>query len=333
MGTSLRTDRRRSLALLAACAAVGVGAPASALAQDYPVRPVRLVVGFSAGGAADLVARLVGQALTASLGQPFVVDNRPGANGALAAQNVMAGPADGYTLFVSASGAITLEPNIRQPKRYDPLKAFVPVVMAARFPFVIVAGQSQPFNTGPELLAAARAQPGRLSYASAGNGTLNHMGGEYFKLGTGTDIVHIPYKGDGASLNDLIGGTVSFNMLTAPVAIPLVQGGRLKAIATMDTARTPALPQVPTLAEQGLPGFEIGSWIGLFAPAGTPPAVVDKLNRAVLAYFASAEGQKQLAAGSMRHEPMAPAQFGAMVRKESARWAEVADKAHISLTD
>lgn len=302
-------------------------------ATDYPNRPVRLIVGFAPGGAADLLARVVSRALTTKLGQSFVVENRPGANGAIAASAVMNSAADGYTLFVSASGAITLEPNIRKVPRYDPMKAFVPVVMAARFPFVIVAGQSQPFNTGPELVAAAKASPGKLTYASAGNGSLNNMGSEYFKLGTHTDITHIPYKGDGSSIGDLISGTVSFNMLTAPVAIPLIQGGRLKAIATMDTVRAPALPNVPTLKEQGMPGFEIGSWIGLFAPAGTPPAVVEKINHEVLAFFASAEGQQQLTNGAMSNEPMSPAQFADMVRRESDRWHEVARQAHISLDD
>ncbi len=317
-----------------ACAiAVGISCIGPSWADGYPNKPVHLVVGFAPGGAADLVARLIGKALTIQLGQPFIVDNRAGANGAIAARYVMSSPADGYTLFVSASGAITLEPNVRKPVRLDPLKAFVPVVMAARFPFVLVAGKSQPFNTGPELVAAAKAQPGKLSYASAGNGTLNHMGGEYFKLGTQTDIVHVPYKGDGSSIPDLVGGVVSFNMLTAPVAIPLVRGGELKAIATLDAVRSPALPEVPTLAEQGMPGFEIGSWIGLFAPAGTPADVVEKINHEVLAYFASPEGKKQLVAGSMSHQPMTPAQFDSMVRTESARWKTVAEKAHISLND
>ena len=319
-------NRRIAVALLAACAL-------PSFAQDFPTRPIKLVVGFAPGGATDIVARLIAQGLTTRIGQPVVVENKPGANGALAAQAVMASPADGYTLFISASGAITLEPSIRKPRKYDPLQVFVPVAMGARFPFVIVAGNSQPFNTGPQLVAAAKAKPGSLSYASAGNGSLNHLGSEYFKLRTGTDIVHIPYKGDGASLNYLIGGNVSFNLLTAPVAIPLIQGGRLKAIATMDTARSPSLPNVPTLAEQGMPGFEIGSWIGAFAPAGTPPAVVEKLNREILAVFTTPEAKKQLATGSMSHEPMTPKAFEAMVRRETIRWQEVAEKAGISLTD
>ena len=319
-------NRRIAVALLAGCAL-------PALAQDFPTRPIKLVVGFAPGGATDIVARLIAQGLTARIGQPVVVDNKPGANGAIAAQAVMASPADGYTLFISASGAITLEPSIRKPRKYDPLQVFVPVAMGARFPFVIVAGNAQPFNTGPQLVAAAKAKPGSLSYASAGNGSLNHLGSEYFKLRTGTDIVHVPYKGDGASLNDLIGGNVSFNMLTAPVAIPLIQGGRLKAIATMDATRSASLPNVPTLAEQGMPGFEIGSWIGAFAPAGTPPAVVEKLNREILAVFATPEAKKQLATGSMSHEPMTPKEFEAMLRRETRRWQEVAEKAGISLTD
>jgi tripartite-type tricarboxylate transporter receptor subunit TctC len=325
--------RRTLIGLAIAMAAGSVHAQAQDAAADYPNRPVRLVVGFAPGGAADLLARVVARSLTTQLGQSFVVENRPGANAAIAAGIVMGSKPDGYTLFVSASGAITLEPHIRKNPRYDPDKAFVPVVMAARFPFVIVAGPSQPFNTGPELVAAAKAQPGKLTYASAGNGSLNNMGGEYFKLGTGTDIVHVPYKGDGASIPDLVSGTVSFNMLTAPVAIPLIQGGRLKAVATMDAVRAPALPDVPTLKEQGMPGFEIGSWIGLFAPAGTPPAIVDKINREVLAYFASPDGKHTLTAGAMSNEPMSPAQFATMVHDESARWDEVAKKAHISLDD
>ncbi len=305
----------------------------TSLAQDFPNKPIRLVVGFAPGGATDILARMMGQGLTARLGQPVIVDNRPGANGALAAQAVLSSPADGHTLFITPSGAITLEPTIRKPRKYDPLQVFAPVAMAARFPFVIVAGNSQPFNTGPELVAAAKNKPGGLSYASAGNGSLNHLGSEHFKLRTGTDITHIPYKGDGASINDLIGGTVSFNMLTAPVAIPLVQGGRLKAVATMDSARSSSLPNVPTLAEQGMPGFEIGSWIGVFAPAGTPAATIERLNREILAVFTTPEAVRQLQAGAMSHTPMTPAQFTDLLRKETARWQEVAEKANISLTD
>jgi len=292
---------------------------------------VKLVVGYAPGGAADLLARVISKSLTLKLGQSFVVENRPGANGMIAAREVMHSEPDGYTLFVSASGTMTLEPNIRTKSHYDPFKAFVPVVMAARFPFVIVAGKSQPFNTGPELVAEAKAHPGKLTYASAGNGSLNNLGGEYFKLRTGTDIVHVPYKGDGASIGDLVSGRVSFNMLTAPVAIPLIQGGKLKAVATMDAVRAAALPDVPTLKEQDMPGFEIGSWIGLFAPAGTPPGIVDKLNGAVLAYFASPEGKRTLATGAMSNEPMSPTDFAAMIHRESDRWRDVAQKAHISL--
>jgi tripartite-type tricarboxylate transporter receptor subunit TctC len=305
----------------------------TAQAQDFPTKPIRLVVGFAPGGATDILARMAAQGLAARFDQPVVVENKPGANGALAAQAVLASPADGHTLFITPSGAITLEPTIRKPRKYDPLQVFTPVAMAARFPFVIVTGNSQPFNTGPELVAAAKAKPGVLSYASAGNGSLNHLGSEYLKLRTGADIIHVPYKGDGASLNDLMGGTVSFNMLTAPVAIPLVTGGRLKALAIMDAVRSSSLPNVPTLAEEGMPGFEIGSWIGVFAPAGTPTAVVDKLNREILSVFSTPEAKKRLESGSMSHQPMSPAQFLDMLRKETARWQEVAEKANISLRD
>jgi tripartite-type tricarboxylate transporter receptor subunit TctC len=325
-----RAERRR---LLAALLATSLPLPTRAQSGAYPNRPVRLVVGFTAGGAADLVTRISAQGLTEQLHQTFIVDNRPGAAGSIAAQNVLGSPPDGYQLFSSSSGAITLEPNIRKQKLYDPLTAFVPVVMMARFPFILVAGKSQPFDTGPQLLAYAKAHPGKVSYASAGNGTLNHLGCEYFKMKTGTDLVHIPYKGDAGSIGDLMNGTVSINMLTAPVAIPLVQGGKLKAIGTMDDVRTPTLPEVSTLAEQGMPGFEIGSWIGLFAATGTPTAIVDEINHAVSAFFATAAGKSQLAAGSMRHDPMSPAQFDTMIRKESARWAEVAHKANITIAE
>lgn len=319
---------KRIAAVLLAALALG-----SAGAQDFPNKPIRLIVGFAPGGAADILGRLVAQHLTPRVGQPITVENRPGANGGLAAQAVMASAPDGYTLLVTPSGPITLEPNIRKPRRYDPLQVFAPVVMTARFPFILVTSTTQPFNTGPEFLAAAKANPRKFSFVSSGNGSLNHLGGEYFNMRSGTDLVHVPYKGDGASMADLMAGLVTINMLPAPSAIPQVQGGKLKALGTMDTVRTPSLPNVPTLAEQGMQGFEMGSWIGVFAPAGTPAAVVEKLNREISAALSTDDAKRQLAGGAMSHQPMSPAQFEAQIRRESARWQEVAEKAKISLTD
>lgn len=316
-----------------AVAVIALAAMLPCAAQDYPKKPVTLEVGYAAGGVTDLVARMVANGLNARLKQAFVVYNKPGANGTIAAKLVIASPADGYTLLVTPSGAITLDPSLRKPKPYEPLEALVPVAIVARFPFILVAGPSQPFNTMPEMIAYAKANPGKLSYASAGIGGLGHLGGEYLKMRAGIDVLHVPYKGDGASLPDLFSGAVSFNMLAAPTAIPLVQSGRLKALATMASMRTTQLPNVPTAGEEGLAGYEIGSWIGVFAPAGTPRAIVEKLAAEIDAAFAGADLQKQLANGSMTHDSVQPMEFAALIRRETAQWKDVAEHAKITLTD
>jgi tripartite-type tricarboxylate transporter receptor subunit TctC len=263
-------------------AAAGVLAVRPAWAADaYPTRPITLIVPFAPGGGTDTVARTIGQTIGGPLGQPVVVDNRPGAGGSLGAGLAARAPADGYTLFLGGVGSHALNPTINPRLGYDPVKDFAPVAWIASAPMVLAVHPSVPANSVQELIAYAKKNPGRLNYASNGNGSSSQLAAVIFNAMAGTDMVHVPYKGLSPAMLDLLSGTVQIMFSSSVAIMPSVQNGKLKVLGVTSPKRMPSLPEVPTIAEQGLPGYETGSWYGILAPAGTPPDVVERLNREI----------------------------------------------------
>lgn len=294
----------------------------TASAQDYPSRPIRIVVPFAAGGGADIIARLVGQKLGESLGQPVVVDNRAGAGGNIGAEIVAKAAPDGHTLLM-ASSALVINPSLYAKVPYDAIKDFRPITQPALLPNILVVHPSVPAKTVPELIAHAKAQAGKVSYASAGAGTGTHLAGELFKLQTGVDMVHVPYKGGGAVINDLLSGQVSLTFATLPSVIQFVNDGRLRALAMTTRSRWPGLPDVPTLEQAGVRDFEISTWIGLLAPARTPDAIVDRLHREVVRIVQLPEVRERFATLGMVPVGDTPAQFAEHIRKELPKYEKL----------
>ena len=265
-------------------------------AQTYPTKPIRIVVPFPAGGTTDVLARAAAQKLTESLGQPAVVDNRPGAGGNIGAELVAKSPPDGYTLLMGTVGTHAINPSLYPKMPYDHVKDFAPVILVAGVPNVLVINPALPVNSVQELIAYAKANPGKLNFASSGNGTSIHLSGELFKTMAGVQMTHVPYKGSAPALQDLVGGQVQLMFDNLPSSLALIKGGKLKALAVTSSARAAALPDVPTLAESGLPGFEASSWFGLLAPAGTPQPIILKVNGDVAKWLASPEAKEKLLA-------------------------------------
>lgn len=302
----------RSIALgLAALSAV----PAFAQAQAYPNKPIRLIVPFAPGGTTDVLARLVGQRLTNAWGQPVVVENRAGAGATLGAEMVAKAPADGYTLLMGAAHH-TIAQNVYSKLNYHFGRDLAPVTVVAMVPNMVVVNANVPARNIQELVALAKSQPGKLNYGSAGAGTAHHLIGEMFKVRSATDIVHVPYKGSGPAVADLIGGQVQVMFDTVTSALPQVKAGKTRALAVTTAKRSSALPDVPSLAETVLPGFDVGTWFGILAPAGTPAAIVDKLNAEIVKIVNNPDVRKQLL--EMGSEPVGntPAQMAAQIKSE-----------------
>ena len=297
--------------------------PADALAQSYPSRPVRLVVPFPAGGTTDILARAMAEKLSGALGQQFVVDNRPGAGGNIGSDIVAKSQPDGYTLLMGTVGTHAINPSLYPKMPYDHVKDFVPVVLVAGVPNVLVVNPTVPAKTVAELIALAKEKPGTINFASSGNGTSIHLSGELFKLLAGVQIAHVPYKGSAPALTDLIGGQVQIMFDNLPSALPHIKGGKLRALAVTSSKRAPALPDLPTIAESGVAGFEASSWFGILAPAATPRDIVQRIN---------AEANKALHAPDMREKLLAqgaeavgnsPEFFADSIRTETVKWAKV----------
>jgi len=294
-----------------------------AQAQAFPQRPVRIVVPFPPGGGVDITARAIAAELAQQFGQPVTVENRPGAGGNIAAAEVAKAAPDGHTLFLTLNALHAISPVLYSKLPFDALKDFAWVTTLVQFNNVLVTRADGPANSVQDLVAQARAQPGKLTFASSGNGTNLHLTGELFKMRAGVDLVHVPYKGSGPAMTDLLGGQVQVMFETIPAAISHVRGGKLKALAVTGARRSPLFPQVPTVAESGLPGFEVQSWYGLVAPAATPKDIVARLN---------AEAVKGANAKAFRDrlEPLgfdivtgSPERMGEMVKADAARWAPV----------
>jgi len=309
----------RALGALAAAFAFAAWAQA-----PYPNHPVRIVVPFPAGGTTDILAREVAQTLSQSLGQPFVVDNRPGAGGNIGSDIVAKAAPDGYTLLMGTVGTHAINPSLYAKMPYDHVKDFAPVILVAGVPNVLEINPSLPVNSVQELIAYTKANPGKINFASSGSGTSIHLSGELFKTMTGVQITHVPYKGSAPALQDLVGGQVQIMFDNLPSSLALIKAGKLKPLAVTSAARSTALPDVPTVAESGLPGFEASSWFGLLAPAGTPKDVVAKLNANVAKWLATPEAKEKLAAqGAIAASGLTPDDFAKHIATETTKWAKV----------
>jgi len=313
---------------LACCVLVlGVMAPGSLFAQAYPSKPIRIVVPVATGGIADYYSRVIGAKLLESWGQAVLVENRTGGGGNIGADVVAKAPADGYTLVMGFVGSHAVNQFLFAKMPYDTMRDFAPVAMVIEAEGILAVHPSLPVNSVSDLLALARAKPGTLSYASGGVGTASHLAGELFKSMTNTFMVHIPYRGNAPAIADLIGGQTQLTFATLPTAIPHVRAGKLKGIAVIGNARSAAAPQLPTIAESGVPGFSVNNWIGLFAPAGTPPDIVRKLNTEVMRIMQLPEITRRMEVEGERHTPNTPEQFGQFVRDEAAKWGKVVKEA------
>ena len=293
-----------------------------ASAQTYPAKPVRIVVPFPAGGTSDILARAVGQKLGEEMKQQFIVDNRPGAGANIGAELVAKAPADGHTLLL-ASSIHTINPSLYPKLGYDPVRDFAPIALIAATSQVLAVHNSVPVKTVKELVAYAKKRPGQLNYSSAGSGSQPHLTAELFKSTTGIDIVHVPYKGAPPAMIDLLAGQVALTFATAPSAVPHVKAGRLRALGVSTAQRIGALPEVPTIAEAGVAGFESSGSNGLVAPAGTPGAVVERLSTAVIRIVKEPAMSRYLSDQGADPLPMAAGEYGAYIKGEVAKWAKV----------
>ena len=316
--------------LLAALALIlaAIAAPLAS-AQPFPNRPITLVVPVAPGGILDTVARMLAADMGRQLGQPVIVDNKPGASGNIGAGFVAKSPADGYTLLVGYSMFHVGNPSMFKSLSWDPLRDFASVAMVAVSPHVVAVHPSVPAQTLRELVDLAKKEPGKLNYASPGSGSVPHVGMELFKQQTGIDIVHVPYKGAGPMMQDVVGGAVQVTIATPPSLLGFVQSGRVRALAVAAKARHPLLPDVPTTIEAGYPNFELEAWVALFAPAGTPPEAIARLTNAAREALATPEATEKIRATGMTLRYLTPAELDAVVRSDLAYWSRVITEAKI----
>lgn len=291
-----------------------------AIAQPYPSKPVRLIVTFPPGGSTDTIARIFAPRLGERLGQPVVIDNRPGAGGAIGIDATLKSPADGYSIVLAAAGALTIIVHFPNRPAYDPAKDLAPITMIGTSPFLLV---SQNDTTVKEVIEKAKASPGKLSYASGGNGTAMHLSGEMFKLMAGIDLLHIPFKGSGPAVTAAAQGQPPLAFADITSALPLLKSGRVKAVAVLSKERSGFLPEVPTLAESGVPGYEAIGWFGLLAPAGTPAPVVSRLAAETAAVMRQPDIREKLAAAALEPWVNTPEEFLTFIRAETAKWGRV----------
>ena len=303
----------------------------TAWAQPYPSRPVRIIVPFVPGGNVDITARTVAPALGDALGQPVVVENRPGAAGMVGAQAMMSSPADGYTLMMGSNSSLAVAPNLYPSWPYDPVKGIAPISNLAITPFVLVVKLGLPAQSLAEFVKLAKEKPGQLSMASGGNGSSNHLVGELFQMMTGLKLSHVPYKGTGAALVDLAGGQVDLLFDQASSTVPNVRGGKIRALAVASSSRQSALPDTPTFAEAGLRDFEIDNFTGLVGPAGMPADAVAKLHAAAVKALATPQVRERFASLGVQPVGDTPEQFGAVIREDLARWSRVIKSAGVKV--
>jgi len=318
-------------ALLCALAAACITAAAPASAQPYPTKPVRIVVGFAPGGPADVMARLIGQRLSGILGQPIVVDNRPGAGGTIGARAVAEADPDGYTLLLGNTSTLVISPLAYKNVSYDDVKGFAPVALLGTTSNLLIVNPDLPVKSVQELIALARSRPGKLNYASAGIGTPPHLIGEMFKQRLQLDIVHIPYKGGGPSVQSVVAGETQFSFENPAPSLPLVQGGKLRALAVTSDRRSAQSPDLPTMIEAGVPDFVSVSFTAVVAPAATPRAIVNKLNGAINETLTSPEVADTLVRLGVDAKSASPEELAAFLTREREKWSAVVKTAGIQL--
>ncbi len=324
----MQSMKRRMVLALAAGALV---AALPAAAEQYPARPIKLVAPFAPGGVADVMARLIGDKLSKSLGQPVVVENRPGAGGNVGADLVAKAAPDGYTLLMSSAGILSINGSLYPKLGFDPANDFAPVTMVADMPMVLVVNASVDAKTLPEFISYAKKNEGTVFFSSPGNGTTPHLGAELFQRATGAKLTHVPYKSGAESLSAVVSGQVTGAIETPPSVISQMKSGKLTALAVAGPQRLPQLPGVPTMAEAGVQDAEVLSWFGLVAPARTPPAIVDLLSRETAKILREPEVQQKLAALGTRAVGDTPAEFDRFIRSERAKWHRIVTQAQIRL--
>ncbi|WP_437341704.1 Bug family tripartite tricarboxylate transporter substrate binding protein [Cupriavidus basilensis] len=302
---------------------------AHAQPQGYPARPVVLVVPFPPGGAVDIMGRLVGKKLGERLGQPVVIENRAGAGTIVGAGYVAKAAPDGYTLFISSGSTFTVNPAINANLPYDPVKSFEPIGLVARVPLILLANRDVPVDNLKQMMAAVKAAPGKYAYGSFGNGTTGHFAGEMILGATGMQLQHIPYKGSAPAIADLIGGQIPFSVDTIAASLPHIKSGKIKVIAVAGARRATLLPEVPTVAESGFPGFDADSWVAIAAPRGLPPDVKSRLEKALAQTMKDHEIQEKLVANGLEPSYATPEQVSAMIDKDLPRMRAIAQKAGI----
>jgi tripartite-type tricarboxylate transporter receptor subunit TctC len=306
--------------------------PSLATAQAYPAKPIRWISPWPAGGANDIFSRAIGQKIGESLGQQVLVDNRPGAAGTIGSDIAAKAPADGYTLVMGSSPTHAIAPALYPALPYDPLRDFSAVTLVGSVPNVLVLHPSVPAKTVKEFIAVAKARPGKLNFASTGNGTSQHLSAELFKFMAGLDMVHIPYKGTAPALTELVAGQVDLAFENMPALIPHIQAGRLRALAVTTTKRSAVMPELPTIAEAALPGYDASVWFGVFAPAGTPRPVVDRLHGEILKALQTQDLKSRMVAMGTDVSGMGPDDFSAYVRKEIPKWANLVKAAGVKVS-
>ena len=324
-------SKRSFLSAVAALACTALTAGRAA-AQAYPNRPVKIVIPFGPGGPTEFILRLIADRLTTALGHAFIIENRPGgAGGTVGAKSVAVAEPDGYTLLFSSPGPLVTAAAIYKNLDYDPIKSFTPIAMVIYAPQMLAVHPSMPVNSLPELVAYAKANPGKVAFGSSGHGTQPHLLGEMLKVMAGVDIVHVPYRGAGRSVTDVVAGQVQMIFETTAILLPHIQSGKLRALAVAAEARSPLLPWVPTTAENGYPKLTASFWSGVLAPAGTPAAIVAKLNGAINEILKSKEAQDGLARLSAEARIGSPQDFAAFIASETPRWAAIANETGVKV--
>ena len=319
---------RPALRALLVIGTAAVALPAHA--QPFPSKPLRVVVPFPPGGGVDLTARIVGQKMAELVGQPVVIENRAGAAGTIGAEFVAKGSPDGHLVLVAGPGSVAVAPLLFPKLGYDPLRDLAPVTMLVTMPFIVVAHPSIPVRNARELIAWAKANPGRVNMASGGAGTGQHLAGELFNLMAGIKVVHVPYKGTAPAIADIIGGHADLTF-SDPSVLPLVKAGKLKVIGVSGTSRYEALPDAPVIADTGLPGFDALNWYPMMAPGGTPKEIITRLNAEAIRALAAPEVREKLLAQGLVPTPMTPEQLGRFIRNDLERWSKVVKAASIRL--
>jgi len=321
----------RRLFLSGMIAAPAVVSSSDLFAQSYPARPIRLIVPYAAGGGTDAIARVVAQTMGQTLGQTVVVENIATAGGNIATQTAASAAPDGYTILMANQGPMAVNPHLFRSLKVDTLTAFAPITLIAAAPLVAVVPQKSEFQTIKQLVDFAHANPGKLTYGSAGNGSASHLATLLLNVIAGIDTIHVPYRGAGPAISDLLGGQTQFMVTTIPSVSGLIENGQLRALAVTSKERAPTLPEVPTIAESGWPNYEASAWYGFVAPRDTPPALIEKLQKATVAAISDTTVKSRLANEGAKPVGSSPQEFGAFIKAEHSRWAEIVKTANLVL--